>query len=70
VRCLHIGSSPRPDLPADEYVYLEFYCEDRECDCRRVFLQVISRGQPGKIFAGTKGGLRDLAECQHGRESG
>ena len=55
VRCVHVGHAPdaasAPTLPADEYAYLEFYCEDLECDCRRVFLQVISKGQPGKVFA-------------------
>jgi hypothetical protein len=51
VRCLHIGPSPESDLPADEYLYLEFYCEDLQCDCRRVFLQVIARNQPERIFA-------------------
>jgi hypothetical protein len=30
---------------------MEYFCNDLTCDCRRVFLQVISRGQPGKIFA-------------------
>ena len=38
-------------MPADEYAYLEFYCEDLKCDCRRVFLLVIARGQPGRVFA-------------------
>lgn len=57
VRCVHIGPrsgpapSPESDLPSDEYVYLEYYCDDLACDCRRVFLEVISKGQPGKIFA-------------------
>jgi hypothetical protein len=55
VRCLHIGpapdGAPDSDLPADEYLYTEYYCDDLMCDCRRVFLQVISRGQPGKVFA-------------------
>ena len=55
VRCVHLGATtettPEPALPADEYIYLEFYCEDLNCDCRRVFLQVISKGQPGKVFA-------------------
>jgi hypothetical protein len=51
VRCVHIGPGPDPGPPADEYAYLEFYCEDLNCDCRRVFLQVIAKGQPGKIFA-------------------
>ena len=55
VRCVHIGASPdaasESALPADEYAYLEFYCEDLTCDCRRVFLQVIAKGQSGKVFA-------------------
>ena len=38
-------------MPADEYAYLEFNCEELDCDCRRVMLQVISKGQPGRIFA-------------------
>ena len=55
VRCVHFGAAPasvpEPVLPADEYIYLEFYCDDLKCDCRRVFLQVIAKGQPGKVFA-------------------
>jgi hypothetical protein len=55
VRCVHLGAptetTPEPALPADEYIYMEFYCEDLNCDCRRVFLQVIAKGQPGKVFA-------------------
>jgi hypothetical protein len=55
VRCVLLGSSPDATLeaasPAEEYAYLEFYCDDLDCDCRRVFLQVISKGQPGKVFA-------------------
>ena len=54
-RCVHLGATPdgasEPALPADEYAYLEFYCEDLNCDCRRVFLQVVAKGQPGKVFA-------------------
>lgn len=49
VRCLHFG--PGPGLPAGEYIYLEFYCEDLACDCRRMFLQVISPNEPGRVFA-------------------
>jgi hypothetical protein len=55
VRCVHLGTAPdpasEPALPADEYAYLEFYCDDLNCDCRRVFLQVVAKGQPGKVFA-------------------
>jgi hypothetical protein len=53
-RCVHTSPARDPAtaaLPADEYAYLEFYCEDLSCDCRRVFLQVISKGQPGRVFA-------------------
>jgi hypothetical protein len=52
VRCVHLGPGADSPLPADEYVFLEFYCDDLTCDCRRVFLQVIAKNQPGKIFAG------------------
>ncbi len=55
VRCVHLGAATDPGcesvLPADEYAYLEYYCDDLQCDCRRVFLQVIAKGQPGKVFA-------------------
>jgi hypothetical protein len=55
VRCVHLGAAPEgapePALPADEYLYLEYYCDDLDCDCRRVFLEVIAKGQPGKVFA-------------------
>ena len=55
VRCVHLGTSQNPHaerkLPADEYAYLEYYCADLDCDCRRVLIQVIAKGQPGKVFA-------------------
>lgn len=30
-------------LPAGDYGFLEMYCDERGCDCRRVFFYVISR---------------------------
>ena len=30
-------------LPADEYALLEAYCNDKNCDCQRVFFNVVSR---------------------------
>ncbi len=30
-----------PDLPPGEYGFLEAYCDERGCDCRRVFFNVI-----------------------------
>jgi hypothetical protein len=40
-----------PTLPGDEYAFVEYYCDDLECDCRRVFLEVWAKNQPGKVFA-------------------
>ena len=55
VRCIHLqtvpGVTPASGLPAGEYAFLEFYCEDLECDCRRVFFQVISRHLQEKVLA-------------------
>lgn len=30
------------DLPADSYVFREMFCNERNCDCRRVFFSVFS----------------------------
>jgi len=54
VRCVHIGPSATPDaleLPADEYVYIEFYCEEHGCDCRRVVLDGVRKGEPKNVLA-------------------
>jgi len=32
-----------PDLPDDEFGFLELYCNDENCDCQRVFFNVVSR---------------------------
>ena len=29
-------------LPAGRYIFMECYCDDPECDCRRVLLRVFS----------------------------
>ena len=29
-------------LPAGQYTFAEFYCPDQDCDCRRVFIQIVS----------------------------
>jgi len=55
VRCVHLsdvpGVAPGTTLPAGEYAYIEFYCPDLECDCRRVFLQVIGRHRQDQVLA-------------------
>src|SRR5262245_65403713 len=67
VRCVHLGPSPDPAstaLPPDEYAYLEYYCSDLNCDCRRVFLQVVAKKQPGKVFTSISYGCgRKHGEC-------
>jgi hypothetical protein len=30
-----------PDLPQGEFAFLEFYCNERGCDCRRVLIEVL-----------------------------
>ncbi len=34
-----------PTLPADEYGLVEFYCNDENCDCRRVIFNVLSKNR-------------------------
>lgn len=33
--------TPGNDLPAGEYGYIEFYCDEPGCDCRRVTINVL-----------------------------
>lgn len=44
---------PRPmdGLPVGSYAFVELYCTDPECDCRRVFLQVESEHPLGPVLA-------------------
>src|ERR1051325_1954298 len=39
------------DLPAGEYGFVETYCDDPSCDCRRVLVNVVSPSRPGTILA-------------------
>ena len=38
-------------VPRGNYAFLELYCEEEDCDCRRVMLTVIEESTPGKIWA-------------------
>jgi hypothetical protein len=55
VRCIHLGRATgmTPDSgPTDgEYAYVEFYCDDLECDCRRVLIHVIARHEQDRVLA-------------------
>ncbi len=42
---------PMGGLPAGSYAFVELYCTDPECDCRRVFLQVESDHSLGPVLA-------------------
>src|SRR5258707_102090 len=48
-------------LPADSYGFLELYCNDPACDCRRVLLQVRTEAKPDKILATINYGWESLA---------
>jgi len=39
-----------PELPDDEYAFVESYCDEPDCDCRRVFFNVLASRQD-KILA-------------------
>ena len=39
------------ELPADEYAFMEFYCDDPKCDCRRVIFQVWRKSTGTKVWA-------------------
>ena len=38
-------------IPADDYAFFELYCDESDCDCRRVLLQVIGRSRPKSVVA-------------------
>ena len=69
-RSLHV-LAPGGPLPIGEYGFLEFYCEDLACDCRRVLLQVTSRDEPSSPVATINFGWKSAAfytDWMHGDE--
>lgn len=38
-----------PELPDDQYVFTEAYCNEENCDCRRVFFNVFSNNTTGPL---------------------
>jgi len=40
----------RYSLPPDEYAFVEFYCDEEDCDCRRVMISVFAQ-KPAKFLA-------------------
>jgi hypothetical protein len=50
-----------PDLPDGQYGFLELYCDDPECDCRRVIIDVVTPTAGPKIWATINYGWESLA---------
>jgi hypothetical protein len=44
-RVITISPGGVSGLPGDSYVFRELFCNERGCDCRRVFFSVISESQ-------------------------
>jgi len=42
---------PHAGLPAGEYGFLELYCNEPTCDCRRVLFQVCRADRPNQVLA-------------------
>jgi hypothetical protein len=38
-------------LPIGEYSLLEWFCDEPECDCRRVLVQIVPAGRPNEVLA-------------------
>ncbi len=53
----HIINFNEVAFPKGEYALLENYCNDKECDCRKVIINVVSKN---KIFATIGHGWEDL----------
>ena len=43
-RTATVLNNPDGKLPSGDYGFLEMYCDEADCDCRRVYFDVISRG--------------------------
>jgi hypothetical protein len=41
-RTIHLLNDARFDLPSAEYAFIEMFCDEPGCDCRRVFFSVVS----------------------------
>jgi hypothetical protein len=49
MRVAHVQGSV--DIPDGEYGFLELYCDEPDCDCRRVLIRVVTRATGPKIWA-------------------
>ena len=49
-----------PVIPDGEYGFIELYCDEVNCDCRRVILNVISATTGNKVWATINYGWEDV----------
>ena len=49
-----------PGLPDGEYGFIEFYCDDPGCDCRRVVINVMCSTTGPRIWASINYGWESL----------
>jgi hypothetical protein len=64
---------PQGGLPAGSFGFLELYCDDPACDCRRVLLQVRAEHQPETVLATINYGWESVAfytQWLHGDRQG
>lgn len=46
-RTIHVPKNSPSGLPAGKYTFLEMFCDEKGCDCRRVFFYVASPSRKG-----------------------
>jgi hypothetical protein len=54
-----------PPLPDGDYGFLELYCDERDCDCRRVIIQILSSSTGSSVWATINYGWETLAFYEH-----
>lgn len=60
-RTVTLKSNSGGDLPPDSYAFLEMYCSEKGCDCRRVYFQVVAESNPSVVLAVISWGWEPLA---------
>jgi hypothetical protein len=48
------------EIPPGEYAFVEWYCDEKGCDCRRVLIQVLEQNSGSKIWATINYGWESL----------
>ena len=60
-RSVTLSADDGHGLPADAYAFLEMYCADTGCDCRRAYFEVVAASNPGVVLAVITWGWEPLA---------